>query len=53
MLDFATVTVGRIVAGCHGGTYRRDNIQPECSDCASRLGGALRSNRIPDLAGVV
>lgn len=38
-----TVSVDRIVPGCLGGTYRRDNIRPACLLCNSITGGALRS----------
>lgn len=36
-----TVTVDRIIPGCKGGTYRRNNIRPACADCNSETGGAL------------
>lgn len=35
------LTVDRIIPGCHGGTYRRNNIRPACGDCNSETGGAL------------
>lgn len=38
-----TVTVERIVPGCRGGRYTRDNIMPACGDCNSEHGGALRA----------
>jgi 5-methylcytosine-specific restriction endonuclease McrA len=38
VLDIDTVTVDRIVPGCHGGTYRRDNIRPACAHCNSATG---------------
>jgi hypothetical protein len=41
-LTVETVTVGRIIPGCQGGTYRRDNIMPECGPCNSSFGGAER-----------
>lgn len=44
-LDFGTITVDRIVAGCEGGTYARDNIQPACLPCNSKEGNALRERR--------
>jgi 5-methylcytosine-specific restriction endonuclease McrA len=44
LLTLETLTVDRIIPGCQGGTYRRNNIRPECSDCASRRGGATRGN---------
>jgi len=36
------VTVDRIVPGCRGGRYVRDNIRPACGSCNSETGGALR-----------
>lgn len=39
LLTVDTVTVDRIVPGCQGGTYRRDNIRPACS--TARTSGAL------------
>ncbi len=41
-LTVETLTVGRITPGCQGGTYRRDNIMPECGPCNSSFGGAER-----------
>lgn len=35
------LTVDRIIPGCKGGTYRRDNIRPACGGCNSETGGAL------------
>lgn len=43
LLVFETVTVDRIIPGCQGGTYRRNNIRPACGKCNSETGGALRS----------
>jgi hypothetical protein len=45
LLTVNTVTVDRIVAGCHGGTYRRNNIRPACLKCNSETGGALRAGK--------
>jgi len=42
VLTFDTITVDRIIPGCQGGTYRRDNIRPSCGFCNSSLGGATR-----------
>lgn len=42
LLTVETLTVDRIIPGCQGGTYRRNNIRPECSECASKRGGATR-----------
>lgn len=43
LLTLETLTVDRIIPGCQGGTYRRSNIRPECSECASKRGGATRA----------
>ena len=43
LLTVDTVTVDRIIPGCQGGTYRRDNIRPACGPCNSEAGGGLRS----------
>lgn len=43
-LTVDTLTVGRLTPGCRGGTYRRDNIRPECAPCNMSWGGAERSN---------
>jgi hypothetical protein len=40
-LDIDTVTVDRIIPGCLGGTYRRNNIRPACGTCNYSTGGAL------------
>jgi 5-methylcytosine-specific restriction endonuclease McrA len=40
-----TVTADRIIPGCNGGTYRRDNIRPACQPCQSRQGGQLGAQR--------
>lgn len=37
------LTVDRIIPGCQGGTYRRNNIRPACGGCNSETGGALAS----------
>lgn len=42
LLGFKTVTVDRIVPGCRGGRYVRNNIRPACSTCNSETGGAVR-----------
>lgn len=42
LLTAETVTVDRIIPGCRGGTYRRDNIRPACGRCNSETGGGLR-----------
>lgn len=45
LLHFDTLTVDRIIPGCRGGTYRRNNIRPSCADCNSKTGGAVRGNQ--------
>lgn len=45
LLTVDTVTVDRIVPGCQGGTYRRDNIRPACGRCNSETGGSVRGKR--------
>lgn len=44
-LDWGTITADRIVPGCEGGTYCRDNIRPACLTCNSLEGSALRERR--------
>lgn len=39
------LTVDRIIPGCQGGTYRRNNIRPACGGCNSETGGRTRGNR--------
>lgn len=46
MLTFETITVDRIIPGCDGGTYRRDNIRPACGTCNSSDGGKLGASRV-------
>lgn len=43
LLIFDTVTVDRIVPGCKGGRYHRNNIRPACGDCNSETGGGLHA----------
>lgn len=43
LLTYETLTVDRIIPGCKGGTYRRNNIRPSCSDCATKTGNALKA----------
>lgn len=45
LLTANTVTVDRIIPGCMGGTYRRNNIRPACGKCNSETGGALARRR--------
>lgn len=44
LLTAGTVTVDRIIPGCNGGTYRRNNIRPACAACNSETGGATRKD---------
>lgn len=39
--EMRPLTVDRIIPGCQGGTYRRNNIRPACGQCNSETGGAL------------
>lgn len=45
LLTIETVTVDRIVPGHLGGTYRRSNIRPSCSDCANKQGGEIQRDK--------
>lgn len=42
LLTADTVSVDRIIPGCRGGTYRRDNIRPACGRCNSITGATTR-----------
>lgn len=42
LLTVETVTVDRIIPGCRGGRYTRNNIRPACAPCNSETGGAIR-----------
>lgn len=42
LLTVDTVTADRVIPGCQGGTYRRNNIRPACGPCNSEAGGGLR-----------
>ena len=42
LLTEETVSADRIIPGCRGGTYRRDNIRPACQRCQSVVGGGTR-----------
>lgn len=42
LLTAKTLVVDRIIPGCDGGTYRRNNIRPECHSCSATRGGAVR-----------
>lgn len=41
ILTVHEVTVDRIIPGCKGGTYRRNNIRPACEPCNQKLGSQL------------
>lgn len=45
VVTIETLTVDRIVPGCEGGRYTRDNIQPACGPCNERQGGELGTAR--------
>jgi 5-methylcytosine-specific restriction endonuclease McrA len=45
LLNFDTITVDRIIPGCKGGTYRRNNIRPACGPCNSSTGAKLGHER--------
>lgn len=40
---YRALTVDRIIPGCKGGRYTRDNIRPACGPCNSETGGGLRA----------
>lgn len=40
-----TVSPDRIIPGCEGGTYARNNIRPACDLCQMQTGGALGYSR--------
>lgn len=42
VLEDTTVTVDRIIPGCRGGKYVRNNIRPACAECNSETGGMVR-----------
>lgn len=42
LLTVDTVTPDRIIPGCQGGTYRRNNIRPACSTCQSITGNEIK-----------
>ncbi len=45
-----TLTIDRYpVPGADGGTYRRDNIRPQCMPCASHQGGKMSAQRRPTI----
>lgn len=47
LLCYDNLTVDRILPGCQGGTYRRDNIRPCCGFCNSSTGSALARRMFP------
>lgn len=47
LLHAGTVTADRIIPGCEGGTYRRDNLRPACQPCQSFTGGQLAHRNRP------
>lgn len=45
LLSADDVSPDRIIPGCEGGTYRRNNIRPSCLDCQTKTGSALGHQR--------
>jgi hypothetical protein len=45
LLTADTLTVDRIIPGCQGGTYARNNIRPACGRCNSSTGATTRRKR--------
>lgn len=45
VFNLQPLTIDRIIPGCQGGTYRRNNIRPACGSCNSETGGAVRGKR--------
>lgn len=43
VLTVDTMTIDRIIPGCQGGRYTRDNIRPACGPCNSSEGGRTRA----------
>ena len=41
LVTLETLSVDRIVPGCQGGTYGRQNIRPACIPCNTRDGGRI------------
>lgn len=37
VVDYGTMEVDRIVPGCLGGRYTRDNVRPTCWNCNNHL----------------
>jgi 5-methylcytosine-specific restriction endonuclease McrA len=49
-LTFATVEADRIIAGNHGGSYRRENVIPACRACNAARGDRTLWSFAPNLA---
>ncbi len=45
LLTIDTVTVDRIIPGCLGGTYARNNIRPACSQCNTETGAPMANSK--------
>lgn len=43
LLTIETLEVDRIIPGCLGGTYRRNNIRPACGDCNKITGNEAKA----------
>lgn len=51
LLTEDTVSPDRIIPGCEGGTYRRENIRPACEACQSLTGAMLGLERRSAIKG--
>lgn len=45
LLTTDAVSPDRIIPGCEGGRYTRDNLRPSCAPCQSITGGKLGAER--------
>lgn len=48
LLCYETLTVDRIIPGCHGGRYTRGNIRPACGRCNYSTGAVLKAMITPE-----
>jgi len=48
LLNDELLTIDRIIPGCKGGTYRRNNIRPACANCNNEIAKGL-SKREPSV----
>jgi len=42
-LTYETVEADRIIPGCQGGRYVRENVRPSCAGCNRKQGGLRRA----------